>query len=952
MSASVLVASDFRFGDRFGYAVDLSEDGLTAIVGGYLDDIGTKTDQGSARVFDWNGLAWVQRGDPLTPTDGRATDHFGEAVAISADGRTAIIGGGQNDVTVRDQGSARVFDWNGSAWVQRGGPLIASDADVGDHFGEAVAMSPDGNTVVIGAADDSGRSAQRGSARVFDWNGTEWVQRGPIIYPSGAFGGEEIGASVTMSSDGNLIVLGAPGKYSSSGSADVGVLYAYAWNGSAWIIQGSYIPALIGGEDARFGSAVAMTPDGRTILAGAPGQMVDNKAGHGSVQVLDWNGSAWIPRGYPPLVADGEAGDGFGGAVSISANGMTILVGASGDDVNGKANQGSARVFDWNGGAWIERGFLTPANGTAGAGFGTSVALSANGRSAVVGGPLDNSARVFSWDGMQWIEGVAADAATAPPVVAYAGPGAGPTDGNDSLHGTGAGDELRGGLGDDRYLINDSDDRIIENPGEGNDSAYVTVNGWVVSAHVEAAYLREGANSLQGSDGNDILVSNRLISSHLQGHGGDDTLWGIGMGGTELLEGGDGDDLMISSAAAVATMVGGAGDDRYVVNKADAVIVEQPEEGNDTAWVTVSGWTSGHHIETVYLTGLATSVTGSDGNDVLVANRSYASNLNGGEGDDTLWGMSVSGEQLNGGAGNDTLHSGIFRSTLAGGIGDDVYILNGALAEIVERPGEGYDTAWLNAYTTQVHGNVELAYLIGSAKVAYLSGEGDIEVVSNSLGAEITSFKQATTTFWGQGGTDVFKGGAGSNVFQSGSGVTTMTGGASADIYIIRNALSSATDVEGGQGIDRAWATVDGWTVGDHIEEAYLTETATLLCGGQTAVALVANALLASTLIAGGARTDMYGSDYADAFVIGTEGGTIRGGGGGDTIRLGSLADRATVLDFNAAEGDRVDFSSLGIGRDAVQVLVEGSDTLVSYGTGGLLLQGLTAPPPDTAFVF
>ena len=113
-------------GDYFGSSVSLSSDGLTAIVGGLYDDLGSNNDQGSARVFVWNGTSWVQRGGALTPTDGTAYDYFGTSVSLSSDGLTAIVGGFTDDVgSNTNQGSARVFVWNGTAWIE-GAPAAST----------------------------------------------------------------------------------------------------------------------------------------------------------------------------------------------------------------------------------------------------------------------------------------------------------------------------------------------------------------------------------------------------------------------------------------------------------------------------------------------------------------------------------------------------------------------------------------------------------------------------------------------------------------------------------------------------------------------------------------------------------------------------------------------------------------------------------------------------------
>ena len=182
----ILTPTDGAVGDNFGYSVAFAADGLTAIVGGYGDDVGGNTDQGSARVFVWDTgtSSWIQKGGPLTPTDGAGSDYFGYSVSLSADGLTAIVGGYGDDLgSNANQGSARVFVWDTgtSSWIQRGGPLTPTDGAASDYFGRSVALSSDGLTAIVGgSSDDVGSNGDQGSARVFSWDGTNWVEGTPV----------------------------------------------------------------------------------------------------------------------------------------------------------------------------------------------------------------------------------------------------------------------------------------------------------------------------------------------------------------------------------------------------------------------------------------------------------------------------------------------------------------------------------------------------------------------------------------------------------------------------------------------------------------------------------------------------------------------------------------------------------------------------------------------------
>jgi hypothetical protein len=163
----------------------MAEDGNTVILGGWWDDVGANINQGSARVFTWTGASWIQLGGAITPADGAAWDQFGEAVAISTSGRTVVVGGSWDDFGANaDQGSARVFDWVGSDWIQRGGAITPADGAAGDGWGYAVSIAEDGLTVLIGGrGDDVLGNHDQGSARIFAWNGVAWVEGGPATGP-------------------------------------------------------------------------------------------------------------------------------------------------------------------------------------------------------------------------------------------------------------------------------------------------------------------------------------------------------------------------------------------------------------------------------------------------------------------------------------------------------------------------------------------------------------------------------------------------------------------------------------------------------------------------------------------------------------------------------------------------------------------------------------------------
>ena len=154
----------------------------------------------------------------------------------------------------------------------------------------------------------------------------------------------------------------------------------------------------------EFGNSVAFS--GSTMVVGAP-DGVDGIPDQGSAYVFNRQGGAWVQE-QKLTASDGAADNFFGWSVAVSDS--TIVVGAWPDDIGANADQGSAYVFNRVGGSWIETQKLTASDGTAADHFGWSVAVS--GSTIIVGALSDQiganffqgSAYVFNRHGESWVE--------------------------------------------------------------------------------------------------------------------------------------------------------------------------------------------------------------------------------------------------------------------------------------------------------------------------------------------------------------------------------------------------------------------------------------------------------------------------------------------------------------------------------------------------------------------
>jgi hypothetical protein len=359
-----------------GESVAISGDGNTAVVGGPLDDSYT----GAAWVFTRSGGVWSQESKLLGAGAVGAAGQGG-SVAISADGNTAIVGGSADN---SHTGAAWVFTRSGGVWSQQGGKLVGTGAvgSVGASQGYSVALSGDGNTAIVGGPDDNN---EVGAAWVFTRSGGVWSEESKLV-GAGAVRAALQGRSVSISADGNSVIIGGPGDDSFSGAIWV---FTRSWGG--WLQQGNKLVSwVLGGRGAFLGGSVALSGDGSTAIIGAP--VYGNQAG--AVWVFARSGLVWSAQAGQ-LVGAGAVGAAFQGvSVAISGDGNTALVGGDADD----SDNGAAWVFTRSGGVWSQQGDKLIGTGAAGAAFlGGSVAISADGNTAILGGSGDNSNTGAAW---------------------------------------------------------------------------------------------------------------------------------------------------------------------------------------------------------------------------------------------------------------------------------------------------------------------------------------------------------------------------------------------------------------------------------------------------------------------------------------------------------------------------------------------------------------------------
>jgi hypothetical protein len=368
----------------FGYSVALSSNGKTALIGGQQDN----SKVGAAWVFTRTGSTWTQQGEKLTGGGEVGAGSFGISVALSANGNTALIGGSQDNGNI---GAAWVFTRSGSTWTQQGEKLTGFGETGTGTFGESVALSASGSTALIGGpSDHPGEKEELGAAWIFTRSEGVWsqpVEKLTVTKEESKEAG--FGWSVALSAEGNTALIGAKNN-GTPYYEHHGAVWVFILSESRWVSQAKLTPKEAEGTEEEFGYSVALSANGNTALIGAPKEYNKTTESLGSAWVFTRSGSTWTQQGKKFYPNGAEGADELGWSVSLSGDGNTALLGGWADNLNGKTS-GSVWLFARVGSTWLEEGRKYRAVGEEKGSFGWSVALSSEGDTALVGDPEVNT---------------------------------------------------------------------------------------------------------------------------------------------------------------------------------------------------------------------------------------------------------------------------------------------------------------------------------------------------------------------------------------------------------------------------------------------------------------------------------------------------------------------------------------------------------------------------------
>lgn len=335
--------------DKCGLSLDISSDGHTLAIGfpGSYDDA-DKT--GYVRVFslysDEGTISWKQIGHDIK---GEAIgDMFGSSVSLSEDGKVIAVGAQSNDgETGDDSGHVRIFhlEDNGESWKQIGQDIDGEAAD--DCSGSSVSLSADGKVVAIGSPCNNWNGSYSGQVRLYriDIEGSSWelVQR---MYGDSVNDG--FGSSVSVSANGITLAVGAKVFFEND---EPGYVRVFATEGTddpysrTWMQIGRDIPGKAYGDE--FGSSVSLSSNGETLAVGARFKYGDgDSSGHVQVYRMDNTTAGFTWKQLGDDIKGGAADDQSGQVVTLSADGNTVAIGFKENNAKGEFSySGQVTVF-------------------------------------------------------------------------------------------------------------------------------------------------------------------------------------------------------------------------------------------------------------------------------------------------------------------------------------------------------------------------------------------------------------------------------------------------------------------------------------------------------------------------------------------------------------------------------------------------------------------------------
>ncbi|WP_299363666.1 T9SS type A sorting domain-containing protein [Winogradskyella sp.] len=319
----------FSDNDFFGWSVSLAATGNRVAIGAPESNTGST---GYVTVLDFENDTWVQIGNTIQGEN--SGDFFGWTVSLSSDGNTLVVGAPGNSDNGSFAGHVRIYEFQNDTWIQVGDDIDGEA--MGDEFGRSTALSDNGEFLAVGAVTNDGNGIDSGHVRIFQNQNGSWLQIGQDI--DGENAGDWFGRSVSLSSEGNKVAIG--GNFNSDNGVNSGHVRIYEFQNDSWLQIGGDIDGIT--ENEETGVSVDLSSDGNLVVISAPGNSTNGNLS-GQVRIFEYVNNSWEQIGIP---INGEgANDEFGFALSLSSNSQYLAIGAPVNSGNGFAS-GHVRVYD------------------------------------------------------------------------------------------------------------------------------------------------------------------------------------------------------------------------------------------------------------------------------------------------------------------------------------------------------------------------------------------------------------------------------------------------------------------------------------------------------------------------------------------------------------------------------------------------------------------------------
>ena len=329
----------------------------------------------AVNVYQFDGLNWIQKGNTINGEESR--DEFGWSVSISSDGSIIAVGAHWNKEGGIKSGHVRIYEFDGTDWVQLGNDIDGENP--GDQFGESVSLSSNGLTLAIGAPfyDANTNDAWIGHVKIYQYDGINWVQKGSNIVGESRI--NRSGWSVSLSAHGSYVAIGAPRNNDNGGAA--GHVRVYEFDGTDWVQVGNDIDGKSANDFS--GYSVSISDDGLSVAIGSP-RNSKHKTAAGQVRIYEFNGTNWIQKGGD---INGEGADDLlGFSLSMNSDGSVVAIGAVFNQEKG-FEAGHAQIYKFKGNNWVQQGNDIDAESS----FnwaGHSVAIDSIGLIVAIGAPV------------------------------------------------------------------------------------------------------------------------------------------------------------------------------------------------------------------------------------------------------------------------------------------------------------------------------------------------------------------------------------------------------------------------------------------------------------------------------------------------------------------------------------------------------------------------------------